>query len=165
MHHDNHEKPPSITITFNNWRLTMANPTDYDLLKSINANLETLINTGVKVDLTQVLTMLTNLQTTANSILADEEPSPAQLPIVTAISPNAGPIAGGTVVTITGSNFTGSGSTGATFGGVAGTAYSVTNDTTAVVTSPANTAGVDDVVVVSPNGNSATSPADQFTYS
>lgn len=111
-----------------------------------------------------ILSALTGLQNTANQILAQDMPTPTSLaPTVTGISPNSGPVAGGTVVTITGTNLTGS--TGATFGGVAGTNYSVTNDTTALVTSPANTSGAGDVIVVDTNGNSAASPADQFTYS
>jgi hypothetical protein len=112
---------------------------------------------------TAILAAIAGVQSTVNNIQADVAVNPDLIPVVTGISPNSGSIAGGTVVTITGSNLTGS--TGATFGGVAGTNYSVTNDTTAVVTSPANTSGAGDVIVVDTNGNSAASPADQFTYS
>ncbi|MFP7759632.1 IPT/TIG domain-containing protein, partial [Marisediminicola sp. LYQ85] len=82
-------------------------------------------------------------------------------PAASAVSldPESGPEAGGTIVTITGTDFTGA--TGVTFDGVAGTEFEVVSDTEIVVTSPAGTAGTVDVVVVSPNGDS--DPLD-FTY-
>ena len=61
------------------------------------------------------------------------------------------PAAGGTVVLIDGDNFTGA--TSVTFGGTAGTAFSVVNDDTIQVTAPAKTAGSYDVVVVKAAGN------------
>jgi hypothetical protein len=67
------------------------------------------------------------------------------------VSPATGPIAGGTVVTITGIGLTGA--TGVLFGGVAGTAFSVVNDTRITVTTPAHAAGAVDVVVQHPAGN------------
>lgn len=83
-------------------------------------------------------------------------------PTVTAISPKAGPIGGGTAVTITGSGFTGA--TSVTFGGTAATSYTVTNDTTITATSPAHAAGTVDVLVVTPGGTSANTAADDFVY-
>lgn len=110
-----------------------------------------------------ILAAETSILGVVNQILAQVLPTPSPLiPSVTAISPNTGPAAGGTVVTITGVNLTGA--TGAQFGLVAGTAFSVTNDTTAVVTTPAQPAGVVDLVIVDAAGNSAISPADVFTY-
>ena len=82
-------------------------------------------------------------------------------PTVTGISPNSGPTAGGTVVTITGTGFTGA--TGVDFGTTAATNVTVVNDTTVTADSPAGTGGVD-VTVSTPNGASATSTADKFTY-
>ncbi len=70
---------------------------------------------------------------------------------ITDISPATGPAAGGTVVTITGTNF--SGAEGVTFGGTAGTAFSVVSDTRIQVTTPAKTAGAYNVVVVDDAGN------------
>lgn len=83
-------------------------------------------------------------------------------PTVTAVSPKAGPIGGGTAVTITGSGFTGA--TSVTFGGTAATTYTVTNDTTISATSPAHAAGTVDVLVVTPSGTSANTAADDFVY-
>ena len=82
-------------------------------------------------------------------------------PTVTGISPNSGSIAGGTTVTITGTNFTGA--TVVNFGTTAAVSFSVVNSTTITATSPA---GVDtvDVIVTTPGGTSATSTVDVFTY-
>ena len=82
-------------------------------------------------------------------------------PTVTGLSPTSGPQAGGTVVTITGTGFTGA--TAVNFGTTAATNFTVVSDTTITADSPAGT-GVVDVTVTTPGGTSATSPADQFTY-
>ncbi|MBS4096767.1 MAG: IPT/TIG domain-containing protein, partial [Sulfuricella sp.] len=74
----------------------------------------------------------------------------AAAPIVTAISPTSGPVAGGTAVTITGTNFTGA--TAVTIGGAAATSLSVVNATTITATAPGGTAGVTNVVVTTPGG-------------
>ena len=81
-------------------------------------------------------------------------------PIVTDVSPSAGPLAGGSTVTIGGENLTGA--TAVDFGTVSASVYSVT-DTQIVVSSPPGT-GTVDVTVTTPKGTSATGGADQFTY-
>jgi hypothetical protein len=90
-------------------------------------------------------------------------------PTVTSISPNNGPAGGGTSVTITGTNFAGGNTTVAQvkFGNVAASLYIVNSATSITAVSPANTgvANVVDVTVTTSNGTSATSAADQFTYS
>ncbi|MFC7379211.1 IPT/TIG domain-containing protein [Brevundimonas sp. GCM10030266] len=85
-------------------------------------------------------------------------------PTVTAISPNAGPTAGGTSVTITGAGFSGAPAAGAVRFGAASATYTVNSDTQITATSPANSAGVYDITVTTPGGTSATSTADRFTY-
>lgn len=82
-------------------------------------------------------------------------------PIVTAISPNSGPAAGGTAVTITGAGFTGT--TAVHFGSVAAANFTVNSDTQIATTSPAGT-GTVDVTVATPIASSLTSVADRFTY-
>lgn len=86
---------------------------------------------------------------------------PAQPPNPLSISPTSGPAAGGTTVTISGSQFTGV--TGVTIGGVAATSVTVVNSTTLTCVTGAGTGIARDVVVTSPAG-SATLPA-AFSYS
>ena len=69
---------------------------------------------------------------------------------VTGVAPATGPIAGGTVVTVTGTAL--DGATGATVGGVAATAFSVLSSTQVRFTTPATTAGVKSVVVTDDSG-------------
>jgi hypothetical protein len=84
-------------------------------------------------------------------------------PTVTAVSPTNGPAAGGTTVTITGTNL--SNATGVDFGGTAATGLTNNTATSIQVTSPAHAAGTVDVHVTTAGGTSATnSPADNYTY-
>lgn len=82
-------------------------------------------------------------------------------PTVTSIAPNAGPATGGTVVTITGTNFTGVNAV--SFGGTAASSFTFNSATSITATSPAGT-GTVDVRVTTSGGTSATSAADRFTF-
>jgi IPT/TIG domain len=87
----------------------------------------------------------------------------AAAPVVSGIAPNSGSLAGGTLVTIIGSGFTGA--TVVDFGTVAGTNLTVVSNSSITVDSPPSlNTGTVDVTVTAPGGTSATSPADQFTY-
>ncbi len=93
--------------------------------------------------------------------------SPAALfeylaPRVTSVSLHEGPTSGGTVVTITGSNFV----RGATvrFGTRAATHVTVVSPTRIMATSPTHTAGSVDVTVTIAGGKSMATPADKFRY-
>ncbi len=71
---------------------------------------------------------------------------------VTAVTPLAGPVAGGTVVQLTGSGFTGA--TAVTFGASAGTSLAVASDSSLTVTSPPTAAaGAVALTVATPNGS------------
>ena len=83
-------------------------------------------------------------------------------PAVTSVSPNSGPAAGGTSVTITGSGFTGA--TAVAFGSVAATKFTVVSSTQISVVSPAQPAGLHNVYVTGPAGTSAAVIGDLFTY-
>jgi hypothetical protein len=72
------------------------------------------------------------------------------LPTVTAVAPNNGTTAGGTAVTITGTNF--QNASAVTFGGTAATGITVVNATTITATTPAHAAGAVNVVVTTPGG-------------
>ncbi|MGA2622142.1 MAG: Ig-like domain repeat protein, partial [Thermoguttaceae bacterium] len=87
----------------------------------------------------------------------------AGLPVVTGISPAQGSAAGGTPVTITGTNLTGA--TLVDFGSQPATNVVVNSDSQITATSPAATVGTVDVTVVTPvTTSSVNPPADQFTY-
>jgi hypothetical protein len=83
-------------------------------------------------------------------------------PTVTSISPATGPTAGGTVVAITGTGFTGT--TTVKFGSNTAPSFTVNSATSITATSPAGT-GTVDVTVTTPIGTSVTSSADLYTYS
>jgi len=87
----------------------------------------------------------------------------ASPPTVTGISPSSGSIAGGTVVTITGTNFVIGGTT-ANFGTTAVTADCSSTTTCTVITPAATTAGTLDITMTTPSGSSATTAVDQFAY-
>jgi hypothetical protein len=75
-------------------------------------------------------------------------------PVITGITPPEGPDDGGTLVTITGTGFTGV--TSVTFDGIPGTSLIVISDTELTVVTPPHVAEVVDVVVSHPvNGDSA----------
>ena len=74
---------------------------------------------------------------------------PVPVPVVTGISPASGPVAGGTTVTITGSDFTGA--KGVSFGGIPATSFTVSSDTSITAVDPAATSvGAVDVTVTTP---------------
>lgn len=87
--------------------------------------------------------------------------APAAAPTVTAITPDYGPVAGGTTVTITGTGFV----DGATvdFDGSAATNVTFVDDTTITAETPAGTVGEVDVTVTNPDSQTGTA-VDAFTY-
>ena len=87
----------------------------------------------------------------------------AGVPTATIISPASGPTGGGTRVTITGTNFTGS--TEVAFGFAAATNIHVVSAFMILATSPANPVGPVNVTVTTSAGTSPLNPGDDFTYS
>ena len=94
--------------------------------------------------------------------VAVAEPS-GPLPTIASVTPSHGPAAGGTAVTITGTNF--SGATEVMFGATRAASFKVQSDTSIVAISPpdSGTAAVD-VGVAAPGVISATGPGDRFGY-
>jgi hypothetical protein len=86
----------------------------------------------------------------------------ASAPAVTAVSPNTGSIAGGQVVTITGTNF--SGATAVFFVSTPATSFTINSDTSITAIAPAHAVGTTDIAVTTNNGTSAFTSADHFTY-
>ena len=82
-------------------------------------------------------------------------------PTVSGVSPTSGPAAGGTLVTITGTGFTGT--MGVDFGTTPATDVTVVSDGVITAISPAGT-GTVNVTVTTTGGTSAAVPADLFTY-
>jgi hypothetical protein len=81
-------------------------------------------------------------------------------PTVTSAAPSAGPTAGGTALTVTGTNLTGA--TAVTVGGSGCTGVSVTSSTSLTCTSPSGVPGAANVVVTTPGGSGTGTGA--FTY-
>src|SRR5262249_31924411 len=88
-------------------------------------------------------------------------PAPAR-PTVTAVKPALGPTSGGTVVVLTGTNFTNV--TDVFFGVTRATTFHVDSPTRITATDPAHAAGTVDVRVVTTTANSPVATADHFTY-
>ncbi len=84
------------------------------------------------------------------------------IPVIVSLAPISGPAAGGTIVTLTGTGFTGALAVG--FGPTNASALSVISDTTMVAVSPAGNGPVN-VTVITPAGISAVNAAIQFGYS
>ncbi|MEO5821029.1 MAG: DUF5719 family protein [Vicinamibacteraceae bacterium] len=87
--------------------------------------------------------------------------APASSPTVTSVSPTSGPTAGGTLITVNGTNF----ATGATVrvGGVLATGITLVSSTQLRATTPAGAAGAQPVQVTNTSGASATLNG-AFTY-
>jgi hypothetical protein len=83
-------------------------------------------------------------------------------PVLTGISPSNGVTTGGTSVTLTGSAFI-NGNITVDFGGIAATSVQFVDSNTVTAVTPADTAGVVDVTLVNPNGQSSTLVG-AFTY-
>ncbi len=82
-------------------------------------------------------------------------------PVVSGVSPSSGSSAGGTSVSITGANF--AGATAVRFNGTAA-GFAVNSSTSITATTPAGSVGTVNVTVTTPAGTSATSGADDYTY-
>jgi alpha-tubulin suppressor-like RCC1 family protein len=83
-------------------------------------------------------------------------------PTVTGVKPRRGPVGGGTMVTITGTDFIGE--TAVKFGAVTASSVTVNSDTSITATTPAEAAGVVNVTVGNDWGTSSTSRADRFRF-
>jgi hypothetical protein len=85
------------------------------------------------------------------------------VPVITSISPSAGPTGGGTSVTITGTGLTGT--TRVWFGTTQATSFTNVSDTQITAVSPTESAGRVSIVVVTPGGVSTGVSADEFSFS
>ncbi|MEV0732649.1 IPT/TIG domain-containing protein, partial [Polymorphospora sp. NPDC050346] len=100
--------------------------------------------------------------TTAGGTSGSAQYTYSNVPVVTAIHPSSGPVAGGNTVTITGTDL--AGATGIAFGaGNNATDVSCTA-TLCTAVAPAGNAGEVHVQVTTPGGTSATSDDNRYTY-
>ncbi|MGA2621849.1 MAG: IPT/TIG domain-containing protein, partial [Thermoguttaceae bacterium] len=97
-----------------------------------------------------------------STVIAADEFTYFAVPAVNSVSPNSGPLAGGTPITISGSNF--AGPTAVYFGTTAATNVTVVSSTEVTATIPKGKAGTVNVTVTTLGGTSATSSADKYTY-
>ncbi|HUA74003.1 MAG TPA: IPT/TIG domain-containing protein [Solirubrobacteraceae bacterium] len=88
-------------------------------------------------------------------------PATPLAPVVASVSPNKGPAAGGTSVTIEGGYLT---AATAVHFGTATASFTVESGTRITAQSPPGTPGKVDVTVTTPGGTSAVTKADRFTY-
>jgi hypothetical protein len=88
--------------------------------------------------------------------------APGHAPAITRLSAKKGPAAGGSTLTITGTSFVGV--TAVKFGSTNATTYKVNSATSITAESPPGTAGPVEVTVTTPNGESAISGKDRFTF-
>ena len=87
-------------------------------------------------------------------------PDPDPEPTITSITPTSGSTAGGTTITITGTNLTSA--TSVTVGGVAATSVVVVSSTSITAVTPAGSIGVVSVALTTPGGTASLASA--FTY-
>ncbi len=93
-------------------------------------------------------------------VLLDFGACPVDPPSISSITPNYGPTAGGTTITITGTALTDA--SAVTVRGRAATSVTVVNDTTVTAVTPAGSVGAANVQVTTPGGTATISGA--FTY-
>jgi peptidoglycan hydrolase-like protein with peptidoglycan-binding domain len=86
-------------------------------------------------------------------------------PTITGVAPDSGATAGGTSVTISGTDFIGlSGASAVTFGGVAAASYTVDSPTQITAKAPAHAEGTVGVQVTAAGGSTENTTADDFVY-
>jgi hypothetical protein len=97
------------------------------------------------------------------SVLSERDHYTYKVPVITSVTPSAGPLAAGTPVVIKGANF--AAFTSVAFNGTEGTEGSVNAEGTEIkIKAPAHEPGAVDVVVETPLGKSTTGPGDKYTF-
>ncbi|MCK9408261.1 MAG: IPT/TIG domain-containing protein [Bacteroidetes bacterium] len=101
------------------------------------------------------------LTTPGGSVTAERAYTFVSAPTISRVVRSAGPVSGGTMVTIFGSNL--SNASKVLFGSTPGTSLKVVGPTSVTVVTPELTAGVVDIVLTTPAGGTATLP-EAFTF-
>lgn len=108
-----------------------------------------LANSDQPDDSGQIEAAVTNLNALTDSLKKSIPAAAPVKPVVSSLSPTSGPAVGGSVVSASGTGFTGA--TGVTVGGATATGLTVDSDTSLSFTTPAGT-GSASVVVTTPGG-------------
>ncbi len=116
---------------------------------------------GVATDNHEWSEEVTNTSSSSTGLIQVEAICVAPAPVVTSVIPTSGPAAGGTTVTITGTDLTGA--TAVRFGSTAATNFTVNSATQITAIAPAGSGNVD-VTVTTPGGTSATTAGDKYAY-
>jgi hypothetical protein len=150
----------SVSITGTN--LTGATTVDFGLsaATSFTVNSQSSITAVAPAGSGSVDVTVTTAGGTSLTSFADQF-SYLPTPTVTGVSPGKGPGAGGTEVTITGTNLTGA--TAVSFGANAAMSFTVNSQSSITAVSPPGT-GTVDVTVTTPEGTSPLSRKDRFRF-
>jgi hypothetical protein len=105
---------------------------------------------------------VTNSAGTSATSAADRFTFQSPAPVITGLDKTSGTTAGGTSITISGSNFFGA--SAVSFGGVPGASFVLNSPTSITAVSPAHSVGLVDITVTTPDGTSAVSSSDQYTF-
>jgi hypothetical protein len=119
----------------------------------------TTLPTSVLVGFTGGTGGLTDVHAVQNVSITAGSPPPA--PTVTGVTPASGPSAGGTAVTLSGTNLTGASEVD--FGAMAASTFTVNSASSITATTPPGS-GTVDATVVTAGGTSATNVNDEFTF-
>ncbi|MGP4018422.1 IPT/TIG domain-containing protein [Saccharopolyspora sp. 5N708] len=117
---------------------------------NVNSNTQITATTPARPVGAAQVRVITPGGTSTNAVFFNYQTPP--VPTVGSVSPSSGPTSGGTVVTITGTNFTGA--SAVTFGGTPATTFTVNSSTQITATTPVRPAGAAQVVVTAPGGTS-----------
>ena len=111
-----------------------------------------------------VAVTVTNAGGTSTTSEADElnYVAPGHAPAITRVSAKKGPAAGASTITISGTSFVGV--TAVKFGSANALAFKVNSATSITAESPPGTSGTVEVTVTTPNGESAVTSKDRFSY-
>jgi uncharacterized delta-60 repeat protein len=152
------------TLTINGFGFASSNANNAVALSTGTANVTTSSPTQLVITFTtppstgNLTAVVTSNAVSSGAAVQVATVPPA--PTVASISPSSGPTAGGTPVTITGSNFIAG--SGVTIGGTAATGVTVVSATSITATTPARAAGVASVLVTGTNGANAANTL--YTY-
>jgi alpha-tubulin suppressor-like RCC1 family protein len=155
----------SLTITGSN--LTGATSVDFGASPAASFTVSSATSiTAVSPAATTGVVDITVSTPSGTSAISTHDRFTYGAPTITGLSPNAGPVAGGTSVTITGSGFAiGTSATAFLFGKAPASSVSCSSTSTCLLLTPAAKAGTVDVKATVAKKNSVKSPpADQFTY-